>query len=93
MMLLSTVVAASAEPNTENTLNTAIGFVTDFPVEAAMVNIFTQPRIERMSTVVAGESKPMHFFTKITRDKDTLFEDLHLHNATMQRCSSIFPQS
>lgn len=85
MMLLSTVVAASAEPNTENTLNTAAGFVTEFPVEAAMMNIFTQPRIERMSTVVAGDSKPMHFFTKTTRGKDTLFEGLHLHNATMQQ--------
>ena len=85
MMSLNTVATASAEPNTGNTLNTDTGFVTEFPVEQAMVNIFTQPRIERMSTVVEGESKPMHFFTKITRGKDTLFEDLHLHNATMQQ--------
>lgn len=85
MMSLNTVTTASAELSTGNTLNTDTGFVPEFPVEAAMVNIFTQPRIERISTVVAGDSKPMHFFTKTTRGKDTLFEGLHLHNATMQQ--------
>ena len=58
--------------------------ITQFPLEQAMVNIFTQPRIERMSVVWDDETKPTDSLIQITKGEDTFFEGRYLHQVTMQ---------
>lgn len=81
----SGVVLTAQAAATSVSTSTHDDIVTEFPLEQAMVNIFTQPRIERMSVVFDDETKPTDFLIQITKGEDTFFEGLYLHQVTMQQ--------
>ena len=80
----SGVVLTAQAAATSVSATTHDDIVTEFPLEQAMVNIFTQPRIARMSVVLDDETKPTDFLIKITKGEDTFFEGRYLHQVTMQ---------